>query len=765
MNALRQRPMLTVILFLYLVLGIGYSVITPVFEASDEISHYPLVQHLATNGLRLPVLDVENPGLWRQEGGQPPLYYFLTALATSSIDTSDFAQAYQLNPHGDLGIVPPDGNINMVMHDPARETFPWTGTILAVHVARLLSLLMGAVTIVTTYLIGRELMPDVPLVAVTAAGLNAGVPMFLFVSGSVNNDNLSNMLSGLLVWQVIRLARHQTLPETRTLIGLGVLAGTALLAKLSLGFLLVLVAGALVMISVRQRNWRPVVVGGLISGGVTIALAGWWYLRNWQLYGDVTGLNVFLDVVGRRTVRADTAQLLTEVESFLRSWWGVFGAMNVLLPDAVYFLLNGLGLLGLIGFGAYLVVWLAGRVPRGWGADRTALLVVVIWPLVAFASLISWTSITWASQGRLLFIAIGPLSCWLTIGLGWWLPRRIRAGVLVAVVVILVMIAGLAPFGVILPAYALPPLDDPLLAAPSDSAYSFFEPGNDAPSLRLLGYEVLQENVQPGAGLDLQLYWEVAEPPSRRWSLFVHVLDGSGTIAAQRDRYPGRGLLATERLATGQTWIEPVTIILPDSLYAPDSLRLAVGWYDRVTGERMLLGPGDESLVILNEALPVSPVDPDASVSNSMAANFENQVWLRGYEFSARRVAPGEPLTVTLYWEGQYPLNRDYTVFVHVLDIPTLAIYAGSDAQPAGWTRPTTSWEPGEVIVDTHTLTLSPETPPGTYDVEVGLYWMPQEGVFERLNVLAQRRGELANNLVYLSRIAVVEDASGAESD
>ncbi len=753
--------MLALVLAAYLILGIGYSVITPVFEASDELSHYPLVQYLASHGLRLPVQNPAEPALWKQEGSQPPLYYFLAALATSAIDTTDFPLAYQPNPHADIGLVPPDGNTNMAMHTAEAESFPWQGTVLAVHVARLLSVLMGAVTVLTTYLIGREVLPDQPAVGVAAAALNALVPMFLFISGSVNNDNLSNMVAGLLVWRVIRLLRREAAPPWSELILLGGLAGAALLAKLSLGFLLLFVAGALLSLSIRLRSWRPVVLGGAISGGVTILLAGWWYLRNWRLYSDPTGLNVFLDLVGRRLVRADAAQLLTEQESFFRSWWGVFGGMNVLYPDWVYVLFNTIGLIGVSGFVFYLLLWAARRLPAGWRANGPALLVVTLWPLVAFASLLSWSSVTWASQGRLLFIAIGPVSCWLAIGLSWWLPRRGQRAAWLLVIALFGAVAALTPFLVIRPVYTPPALDAAFPEELPGHAQDFYEPGSDTPLLRLRGYEVLTETAQPGGRIDLRLYWQVLEQPSRRWSLFVHMLDGADVIAAQRDRYPGRGLLATEQLLPGQTWVEALTVMLPDALYTPDTVHLTLGIYDTGTGERLVLGPDGASVLALEGAVAAQPVDAQAAVPNSRADNFDGLVLLRGYEVSARQLQPGETLEVTLYWEAQRDLPRDYTVFAHIIEVPTLTIYGGSDVQP---TPPTTEWSPGALVVDRHRLTLDPETPPGTYDLEVGLYWMPEAGVFERLNVLPER-GELAADLVYLSRIRVDPPAEATERD
>jgi 4-amino-4-deoxy-L-arabinose transferase-like glycosyltransferase len=748
-----HRKLLLAILIVYLLLGAIYSVTTPIFETPDEMWHYALVQHLSTNGLALPVLDAANVGPWQQEGGQPPLYYYLAALGTLHIDTADFGVVRQENPHVDLGIIPPDGNINVVVHDPAREAFPWGGAVLAVHVARFLSVLMGAVTVLTTYLIGREVFPEWSSVALGAAALNAFLPMFLFISGSVNNDNLSNMVAGLLIWQIVRLINPDSSPGYRDYVLIGLTAGAALLAKMSLGFLLPLVALALLLCSMRTRDWRPLVIGGLVSGGLTILLAGWWYLRNWQLYGDPTGLDVFLDIIGRRAVPADLIQLWSERESILHSWWGLFGSMAVPLPDLLYGVLNVLGGLSVLGFAGYLVA----RILRRVGPDRRGevwgLIVISVWPLVAFGALLQWTSVTWASQGRLLYIAIGPISLWLAVGLMWWLPRRIGQVVLAVVCGVFLLVAVLAPFAVIQPAYALPDLDQSLPVDLPGVTQDFYEPGADAPALRLAGYDLAAEAVQPGDSLAVTLHWETLQSPSRRWSLFVHVLDSAGVIVAQRDRYPARGLLATERLTPGQAWSEPLVVDLPDWAYTPDTLTVALGLYDRATGERMLLAPESESRLMLAPPVALEPVDGDG-IPNARADNFADLIALRGYTVDARQIAPGDDLQITLYWSAVAMIEQDYTVFVHVIDTSDWTIYGGSDAQPAAWTRPTSTWAVGEIVEDAHTFTLNLETPPGVYQLEVGLYSMPEAGVFERLNVIAEQGGQLAD-VVYLSRIAV----------
>ena len=77
---IRSHRALVFLLFAFVALAVTYSIVTPIFEAGDEVWHYPFVQHLAT-GHGLPVQDPNIKTLWEQEGGQPPLYYVLSALA------------------------------------------------------------------------------------------------------------------------------------------------------------------------------------------------------------------------------------------------------------------------------------------------------------------------------------------------------------------------------------------------------------------------------------------------------------------------------------------------------------------------------------------------------------------------------------------------------------------------------------------------------------------------------------------------------------
>src|SRR5512141_3479176 len=94
----RHSSLIKLILIAFVIVASIYSIVTPIFEASDELWHYPLVQWLS-KGNPLPVQDAKNVGPWKQEASQPPLYYHLTGWATFWIDTSDLAEGRRENPH------------------------------------------------------------------------------------------------------------------------------------------------------------------------------------------------------------------------------------------------------------------------------------------------------------------------------------------------------------------------------------------------------------------------------------------------------------------------------------------------------------------------------------------------------------------------------------------------------------------------------------------------------------------------------------------
>jgi 4-amino-4-deoxy-L-arabinose transferase-like glycosyltransferase len=106
------------------------------------------------------------------------------------------------------------------------------------------------------------------------------------------------------------------------------------------------------------------------------------------------------------------------------------------------------------------------------------------------------------------------------------------------------------------------------------------------------------------------------------------------------------------------------------------------------------------------------------------AVNWGGTISLVGW---SQEVA-GVDLVVTLYWQAQSRLERNYTAFVHVLDGEDRVV-AQLDRQPGGY--PTGEWRLGEMVVDVYRVPLPSTLAPGTYTVQTGFYYLP---TLERLD-------------------------------
>jgi len=787
------RRLITIrtILIAYVVLGAIYSVVTPIFEASDELWHYPLVQWLS-KGNPLPVQDPTSVGPWKQEASQPPLYYALMGWATFWIDTSDIDQTLRPNPHVDNGVITRDGNVNLVIHDPAREWFPWRGTVLAVHLVRFLSVLLGAATVWLTYRIALEVLPLVTSssrsgrkgggawLALSAAAVNAFTPMFLFISGAVNNDNLTMTLCSLALLMIVKRLREpgqgldadgpRLSPSAfRRWIGfragrwlpLGIVLGLTALTKTSALALLAVTALAVSVVAWKRHSWAEFAAGALATATPVLLIAGWWYLRNIQLYGDVTGLNAFVEVLGKRAAPASLSQLWGERWGFMLSYWGLFGGVNVPLDEWVYHVLNGLAWIAFVGAIVCLVRtslrWFRQAPPvvlpaqpgglrrddlRDFIQGRAALFAVGLFGLIVVAALTQWATVTWSSQGRLVFSAISTWSIFLVLGLIGLLPERIGRSVAATIGIGFFAIAALAPFTTIAPAYARPaPIARPdRFDVPLDVTFG--------DRIRLLGADIESTSTRPGDSIEIVLSWQAVAPIDKDYSTFVHLLDEFEIPVAQRDMFPGGGLWPMTQMRVGDVIASRYVLGIPETAYSPSRLVWEVGVYDEFLPPdkpRLPVSSGGDNVRFGSVTL----APPAGDAPNPVRYNLGNQIDLIGYDMDRRAAAPGETIRLTLYWRARASMPIDYTVFTHILERPE-TIWAQQD-KPLS--PPTTTWKAGQVVSDTYDLTVRPDAPAGVYEVEVGVY-SPAPPAFDRLRIVTDD-GRITENFVLLSKVRV----------
>ncbi|MDY6875871.1 MAG: glycosyltransferase family 39 protein [Chloroflexota bacterium] len=114
------------------------------------------------------------------------------------------------------------------------------------------------------------------------------------------------------------------------------------------------------------------------------------------------------------------------------------------------------------------------------------------------------------------------------------------------------------------------------------------------------------------------------------------------------------------------------------------------------------------------------------SLTHPLEVNFDGQVRLLGYDPPTGPFAPGDTIPLRLYWLGQAQMTDWYKVFVHLWGTPSPAegghIWGQEDVHPCDNSYPTPWWAAGDVVADEYRIPISPDTPPGEYQLVVGLY-------------------------------------------
>lgn len=739
---------ITILISLYIIIGFTYLFATPPFEAGDELWHLPMVAHLENgNPLPVQVFDQSKAGLWKQQASQPPLYYYLGALFTFPIDTSDLLDKRSENPHRSPGQVTSDGNVNLTIHDPAWNQ--WQGALLSVRVVRFISLIFGAITVYCTYRIGLHVYSHKVYLALCSAAMVAFTPMFLFVSSAVNNDNLIMVMSAVSLLMMIRFVKLFAEVRWLEIIILGVLIGVAALSKIVGIGLLPLALGTLFIANWRDYKQLDNQIEGIkfifpllrktamqfvILFTAAFAVAGWWYIRNIVLYGDWKGWNAFIAVLGERGQPASLAQLWGERFGFMQSFWGLFGGVNIPLWSWVYTVLNTILVISVVGFAIYGIISIirfkSERHPLVWLFDfveaHFATVVCLLWTAAVVYGLIQWATVTWSSQGRLVFSALPAEMTLLTAGLFALLPERLGRIGSSLLIGFMFTIAALAPWLIIRPAYQ--PADyTGVSAVPLEMSPILFDG-----TMRLNDARITQSELRPGSELDVYLDWEMVTGTDKNWSVFVHLNDPViDTPISQRDKYVGDGLWATSFLEEGQTMTEKYHLTVPAAHPTPNELQLLVGLYDFDTEERATTSQGEPIVLAM---LPLSAKND--TLPNPMAANFENEMTLIGYDIGERTVRPTNSLPLTLYFKTDHQLTQDYSVSAQILSTnETITTRFGSQDVPLN----STTWQPDEVQTITLNPTINADTPPDIYRLILKIYTQ-QDGSFRNLQLVEDGR-------------------------
>jgi 4-amino-4-deoxy-L-arabinose transferase-like glycosyltransferase len=748
--ALGTRHLVILILVAHFVLGTLYSVVIPLWEGHDEWAHYRYIQHLVTErtfpqpGQRL----ISEQGMM-EESFQPPFYYVLGALVTFWIDTSD-GLGPVVNPYAFTGTGA--GGVNVAVHDPQMEGFPYRGTVLAVHVARLVSVLLGTAAVWATYLTGRLILPHRPQIALGAMAFNAFAPQFLFIGGFVNNDILAAAVSSFVLLLTVRVvvkgARLLDLFLLALGLGLGIASKSTTLALVP-----VAIAG-MILVNVRESGVKgllaPLLDWGCVIGTLIVV---YWLLTRipWTAQLAARHFNPFqgylFGVVHRFSQLDELPWHL--IPGALRygffTFWASFGWGNVGAEVWVYWLFGLLSLAGALGVMLFMFRKSAtGLVKALIGLLMLDLLCAIILP--AYRELLMQRALI---KGRYVLVAMPAVSLLLVLGLTQWVPQRFTRGLIAAVGVGMFVLALITPFRYIRPAYAAPPLLTPAdvqhLQNPLHISF-----GNKA---EVLGYDVGQGKVRAGQAIAVTLYWRCLSEMDRNYTVAVKVLGPDYQEYGGVNIYPGRGNFATSLWRAGDIFRETYWVPVSADAPAPCLGRVSVALFDAELPGEYLYALDAEGVPIERDAifgrLKIKPEEqPEYAIGKPLYFELGDEVALVGYEMDERKER-GETLSLKLYWQALSEMDRDYTVFVHFIGQEG-QILAQWDSQPREGAYPTSLWDRGEVVRDERELALPEELPAGEYQIAVGMYLLE---TMQRLPILDGDGNHLPNDQVTLSVI------------
>lgn len=397
----------------YVLLALAWDWVVPPYEAPDEPAHIQYVEYFAAHqGLPDTRVDLDVAG---PESTQGPLYYTLggALLRVARLPAVDYHPADNRN-----FMLGTDGaNLNRFIYRPSTDEQ-------TIRLMRLLSILGGVVTIGATYSLARMLSLNSRMSLVAAAYV-AFVPQFTFISAVMSNDSWAAATGAVSLLLIARMSLSPAVRQRDALI-LGMALGLAAISKASL-----LVVAPIGLLAIMQRTlpslavWLRLTVTygvGFLIGG------GWFFLRNIYLYGDLSNSRA-LAVIGadqfmnQLPLSLPVFFMLAFPQMLFRSSIGVFGWMNILLPEAVY-LAAGLFML-LAGVGLWLELWKR-RPARLWTWGLIAMPIVLL-----IGSLAAFNMTFLAYQGRLLFGVIAGMAVLLARGWAAY-QRRVWPGVILA---------------------------------------------------------------------------------------------------------------------------------------------------------------------------------------------------------------------------------------------------------------------------------------------------------------------------------------------
>ena len=184
--------------------------------------------------------------------------------------------------------------------------------------------------------------------------------------------------------------------------------------------------------------------------------------------------------------------------------------------------------------------------------------------------------------------------------------------------------------------------------------------------------------------------------PAAQSPLDAHVLSQLKTIVQEHPRV---------WLVQWQSALSDPTNVVEDTLVA--------------TSKRINVGKNFHDMGVLWFDVLGAPIDdaPQYPVNEE----FSEPLRAVGYNVDSRRIPIDTPLRFGLYLEAEQPIAGNYQIFTHLVAADGTLI-AQADHIAGADSYPTSLWRPGNLLYNRFEIPVPAGTPPGEYQVIIGLY-------------------------------------------
>lgn len=717
-----------VVLAVYLAAAICQALLLPAFEGPDEQRHYAYARFLLANGAlpprERPAMDYGHSYIVGQMSGNPPLYYAMAALAMAPIQDADSVASFtRFNPYftGFSVYGLPNDNHNHFLHG-VEDAFPWRGPALAVRLGRLVSVLLGALTLLAVYAAGREFDPGGAL-GVLAAAAVACIPQWLFVQSALSNDAAVIAFASLGLWLALRVARRGT--TFRAAVMAGLIGGLCGLSKINGSWIALIMLIALVA---RAPSPSAAFRAASIQVGITALLVGPWLAWGLITNSDATGMS--MHTLSDESLLSISPSAIAQLSGHIASaeygfWYNAGWAGLIPGPEWLYPLYRIV-----FGTGSAIAIFLVGyRAARRSLAGPRALAAALIGLTIIFATMgfAYWVLVLQWSIGRLLYPGIAAFA--LVTAFGWRSmlqfghpPLRAALGATLLTILFAGLIAGpVTTLSALLPRADLKRGPD---TAKTATRITFLDPSDRAtPVAVLTGFNMAGHGLAQGRVMFADLCWKATGYRGRVFPYSIQVVAGDNARLGDRSSFHGLGSYPQSAWADGEEFCDPTALRITLPVERTQSYDVLVTLFDGEPGTttygralQALDGAGRPIERTIVGSVRVAAPNPIQAMAPPIA-RFGDAIRLNGWSVGADGGGP----KVTLQWQALRDGSRDLKVFFYSRDVDG-RIVASSDHRPDRNRFPTNIWEAGDVIEDVFTLDMPGSSPLSELEYLVGLY-------------------------------------------